>query len=100
MNKNKLTLYDQIKRVKKEKSYSKWIGTSGDTYIFKHLDNGHDKSKPLVQVIKDRKFLTGLFRTKEPGTFSGDVRINKKKTFLLFEIKGKKNINIYSKTIN
>lgn len=86
--KSKRVLWDSLTREKKEKDFSVWIGERG-RYFFKHLESkgNNKKSKlPIVQVYLNRQYLTGLFPTNRKNEYSGDIKTNSEKQYLVFSI--------------
>jgi hypothetical protein len=94
MNESRLKIFDILAKEKKWPDWSKWIGQDNDVYIFKH-SNDPDTKKPIAWVYRNRKYLTGLFLTKKPGQYSGDLKTNNKRIFLLFKVISGDKINIY-----
>jgi len=94
----KFALYDSLTlQAKYEDGWSKWQSRSGALYVFKHLQPSEKKKAPVAQVYKDRKYFSGVFRTKEPLEFSGDIKTNSKRIFLLFSFEGKSKVKIFQR---
>lgn len=86
-SKAKLALYDSLTlKAKYNDGWSKWQSKSGSLYVFKHLPASDKQKAPVAQVYKDRKYFSGVFRTKEPREFSGDMldKNTGERVFLLF----------------
>jgi hypothetical protein len=99
MDEKKLKLVDTLIRKAKKENSSIWQGKSGSTYVFKHLEQSDEKKRmPIVQVYKDRQYYTGLFRTKEPTEFSGDVKYPDGKKYLIFQVAGKEKMQVFQKS--
>jgi hypothetical protein len=95
----KFRLFDSLElKAKYENGWSKWQGKNG-LYVFKHLPETEKAEAPVAQVYKDRKYFSGVFRTKKPLEFSGDIKDKEtgKRTFLLFNFEGKNRMKIFSK---
>ena len=95
----KFELLDTLELLAKyESGWSKWQGKTG-LYVFKHLPESDKAAAPVAQVYKDRKYLSGVFRTKKPFEFSGDIKDREtgKRTFLIFNFEGKNRMKIFSK---
>lgn len=85
--KQRLALYDSLTlKAKYNDGWSKWQSKSGSLYVFKHLPASDKQKAPVAQVYKDRKYFSGVFRTKEPQEFSGDMldKSTGERVFLLF----------------
>lgn len=82
-------IIDKLTKIEKQENFSKWQGSQG-IYVFKHLEQGKAGKRPadklpVAQVYKDRKYLSGVFRTSKPLEFSGDILDeNGKKHFIRF----------------
>jgi len=92
--KRKLVLFDSLHREKKEDTFSVWAGKQG-RYFFKHLEQDGSGKRPVAQVYLNRKYLTGVFPAKKPGEFSGDIKQDGQKEYLLLQVKGKRELEIY-----
>jgi len=90
-----LILFDSISRKSKGEKVSFWIGNQGD-YLFKSSEKLGTMS-PVSQVYLNRKYFTGIFRTKNKDIYSGDIKEIDKKRYLLFKVIDKDKINIYEK---
>lgn len=82
-NKWQLEKYDSLRMLKKGEGASVWRGERG-LYIIQHLKGSAGRRSPLANVILNNEFLTGLFRTKKKAFFSGDIKEDGEKKFLLF----------------
>ena len=68
-------IYDSLTMISQdEKGDSVWRGKNGSRYVFCKLGGGG--KKPVAKVIRDGVFLTGLFRTKNRGVYSGDILLS------------------------
>ena len=91
-------LYDRlILTSRAENGDTVWTGQGGSRYVFCKLSGG--EGRPVVKVIRDGKFLTGLFKTKKQGIYSGDILLNtnksgKKKSYLRLKVITKEKINL------
>jgi len=83
-----LEIFDRLQRVRKDEKGSIYRGERG-LYIIQHLEplSQAGRRSPLAKVILNSEFLTGLFKTKNRVIFSGDIREDSKRKFLLFKFK-------------
>lgn len=90
-----LELFDRLKRIRKDEKGSIWKGERG-LYIIRHLEHNKQPNRhsPLAKVILNSEFLTGLFRTKNSAIYSGDMKEEGKKRFLLFKFEKDGNIEV------
>jgi hypothetical protein len=99
MNKDRFKIFDVLVKKRKWQDWSKWTGQNNDIYTFQHSNiqyvNSQDAKKPIAWVYKNNKYLTGLFLTKRPDQYSGDLKTDNRRTFLLFKIVNRDKINIY-----
>lgn len=99
----KFALYDTLTlKAKYAEGWSKWLSKSGALYVFKHLPESDKPHSPVAQCYKDRQYLSGVFRTKKPLEFSGDIkdRETRRRTFLLFNFESKDRIKIFKRIEN
>jgi len=97
----KTELFDSLVLVSRDaKGDTVWKGRDGSKYVFCKLDGG--EGRPVVKVIRDGKFLTGLFKTKYRGIYSGDIllrsgknEVGKVKRFLRLEVVTREKVNLY-----
>lgn len=94
-----LEIFDRLQRVRKDEKGSIWRGERG-LYIIRHLEPlpPAGRHSPLAKVILNSEFLTGLFRTKNSAIYSGDIREDGKRRFLLFKFAGSEEIEIKAST--
>ncbi len=100
--KSRFELYDVLTlKAKYEQGWSKWTGGGGSLYVFKHLPESDKPHAPVAQVYKDRRYLSGVFRTAKPLEFSGDIKDENtdRRTFIIFNFEGRDRIKIF-KTLN
>jgi len=91
----KYALYDVLTlKARYEEGWSKWQSKSGALYVFKHLPVAEKAHSPIAQCYKDRRYFSGVFKTKNPLEFSGDIKDGKKRTFLLFNFEDKDKVKI------
>jgi len=98
--KAKFALYDSLTlKAKYEDGWSKWQSRNGALYVFKHLAPSEKQSAPVAQVYKDRKYFSGVFRTKKAGEFSGDIidRASKKRVFIIFNFEAADKVKIFQR---
>lgn len=93
--KKKLVLYDSLTKESKEKDITIWTGEKGK-YIFKSFGEIKAK-KPISQVYLNRSYLTGIFKSKISGQYTGDIKEIDKKRYLLFKVVNDKKIDIFEK---
>lgn len=94
-------LFDSLVLVSKDaKGDTVWKGQGGSRYVFCKLDGG--ESRPVAKVIRDGTFLTGIFKTKQRGIYSGDILLGsgkngsgKVKRFLRLEVVTPEKINLW-----
>lgn len=96
----KFALYDSLTlQAKYEDGWSKWQSRSGALYVFKHLQPSDKKSAPVAQVYKDRKYFSGVFRTKKPREYSGDIldKASKRRVFIIFNFEEADKVKIFQR---
>lgn len=93
--KKKLILFDSITKKSQDEKVSIWIGEKG-TYVFKRFEKSGINS-PISQVFLNRNYLTGVFKTKQVGIYSGDIKQNEKKRYILFKVIDQDKIEIFEK---
>lgn len=94
--KKKRPVFDTIVMVDRLKDSvgTVWQGEKG-TYIIKHTG----RKAPVAHVMLNSRYLTGLFKTKHKGVFSGDIKTAAGKIYLLFvQHEHENNIEIVSKS--
>jgi len=98
--KTKFALYDVLTlKAKYEQGWSKWTGGGGALYVFRHLPESDKPHSPVAQCYKDRRYFSGVFRTKKPLEFSGDIKdsATKRRTFIIFNFEGKDRMKIFQR---
>lgn len=98
--KTKFALYDVLTlKAKYKEGWSKWESQSGALYVFKHLPESAKLHAPVAQCYKDRRYFSGVFRTKKPQEFSGDIKDKEtqRRTFLLFNFESKDRMKIFQR---
>lgn len=90
-----LQVYDTLSKVNQDETTSHWQGTRGH-YVFEDTKESLPK-RPIRKVYRDRVYLTGLFRSRKPGEYLGDIKGPEGKQYLLFRVKGESLIEIYSR---
>jgi hypothetical protein len=96
-HKTDLIPFDTLELVNKAEGGTRWKGSKG-TYFFK-TTGFVEPFKPVRFIYLNHKYMTGLFGTKNPKVFNGDLKTENGKIYLLFKIKGE-TINIYQKQDN
>lgn len=81
---NKLVPYDKLELMNKLPDGSRYRGDLG-IYFFKHT-KGTEPTKPVSWCYLNHKYLTGLFPTKNPLVFNGDIKAESGKIYLVFKI--------------
>lgn len=84
--KKKMPVFDCIHMVDRltKDTGTVWQGEKG-TYIIKHTGDKVGNG-PVAHVLLNSKYLTGLFRTRHKGIFSGDIKTGGGKVYLLFVV--------------
>lgn len=79
--KKKRPVFDTIKMIDKLKDNTGtvWQGEKG-VYVIRHTG----RKAPVAHVMLNSKYLTGLFKTRHKGIFSGDIKTGAGKVYLLF----------------
>jgi hypothetical protein len=93
--KKKLVPFDNLKLIAKTEQGSGWQGEKG-YYYFKPMDK-EGPTQPIRQVYLNRKYFTGLFKTKKKGVFFGDMKVEDGKKYLQFQLLGGNGIKIFEK---
>lgn len=86
--KAKYMLYDSLTlQAKHEDGWSKWTGRDGSLFVFKHLRQSERRGSMVGRVYRNRKYLSGLFKTATPSEYSGDMldTTTGERVFLRFE---------------
>lgn len=103
MNKVKFLHFDDIHLLVKEnentevsKHTTLWNGTKG-TYTFLKVDQTEKPSKMIYRVMLNRKYFSGLFKTKLQGYLNADYREGETKHYLTFKKLSNDHISIYEK---
>lgn len=98
--KKKQPVFDTIVKVDtiKDNGGSVWRGGKGQ-YVIRHTEKRTGQHAPVAHVILNNKYLTGLFRTKNKGIYSADIKTDGGKVYLLFVVHGHEdNIEIVQKS--
>lgn len=97
--KKRLVVYDKLKFDSRndEARHTKWRGDNG-VYLVKTAEVRGPHS-PVAQVFLNRVYMTGLFRTKDPGTFSADLKdeFTGNRRYLVFKKESETELAIYEK---
>lgn len=91
--KGRLELFDRLTMTEKKETHSLWRGDRG-TYVFEPTGEIGVK-KPVRKVYLNRTYLTGLFKSKTVGEYSGDIKEPEGKRYLLFRVVGRQNMEVY-----
>lgn len=84
-HKNQLIPFDTLELMNKLQDGSRYRGTKG-IYFFKH-SGANDGKKPVSWCYLNHKYMTGLFPTKNPLVFNGDLKLPEGKIYLSFQVK-------------
>lgn len=93
--KRRLVQYDRLHKESQTEKVSLWQGEHG-TYCFEPTGVVEAK-KPIRKVYLNRTYLTGLFRSRKPQEFLGDLKEPEGKKYLLFRLVDSENMVIYQK---
>lgn len=99
-SKRRYALYDSLTlKAKHAEGWSKWVGRDGSLYVFKHLKPSERQNTMVGRVYKNRQYFSGLFKTREPLEFSGDMREGGigERMFLLFEFAEPERVRIFKR---
>lgn len=93
--KRELVEFDRLKKESQDEKTSLWKGDRG-TYIFESTGMVEAK-KPIRRVYLNRTYMTGLFRSRKPEEFLGDLKEPEGKKYLLFRLLGTDKLIIYQR---
>lgn len=91
--KKRLVEFDRLTKEKQDEKTSHWRGSKG-LYVFENTGELEPR-KPIRRVYKDRAYMTGLFRSRKPEEFLGDLKGPEGKQYLLFRLLDRDNIVIF-----
>jgi len=72
-----------------------WKGGKG-TYVFENTEEVGVK-RPVRRGYLNRTYLTGLFRSRKPNEYLGDLKAVEGKIYLLFRVAGDEELEIFEK---
>lgn len=90
-----LTLWDRLKLQEKKPDHTLWQGDRG-VYVFEATGTLEPK-KPIRRVYLNRTYLTGLFKSRVVGEWTGDLKEPDKKLYLVFRSTGPGSVEIFSR---
>jgi hypothetical protein len=93
--KQKRKLVDSLSLIEEREACSLWSGSQG-VYVFDKVEKAGDRS-PVAKIYKNRQYYTGLFETKRPNIFSGDIKENDRRKYLIFKVNRAGRVEIYEK---
>jgi hypothetical protein len=93
--KRRKVLFDSLSKVEEREECTLWSGERG-TYVFEAVKD-YGQKKPLRRVYLNRKYLTGLFGTKDKTEFSGDLKQAESRVYLVFKLVNSERIEVYEK---
>lgn len=91
----RLIPFDRLEKKSEGEGTSVWEGKKG-TYVFQ--DTGLiAERKPIRKVYLERAYLTGLFRSRKVGEYTGDLKGPEGKTYLLFRVVSPQVVEVFQK---
>jgi len=91
-HKRKLLRFDTLKKEEQRETCSVWKGEKG-IYVFENTGEVEVK-RPIRKVYLNRTYLTGLFRSRKPGEYLGDIKEPEGKKYLLFRVMSEEQLDI------
>lgn len=90
-----LVLFDRLRKESQKEKNSIWKGDRG-VYVFE--DTGEVAArKPIRKVYLNRSYFTGVFRSKKPNEYTGDIKGIDGKVYLVFRVSGPEELEIYER---
>ena len=83
----RFVLYDELKFQRRNDEGFSWYEGNRGNYLIQRA-NVSGKNKPVAKMFLNRKYLTGIFRTPDANSFSGDIKQGKRRVFLKIEFTG------------
>lgn len=93
--KSRLVEFDKLKKESQDEKTSLWKGEKG-VYVFESTGMLEAK-KPIRKVYLNRAYMTGLFKSRKPEEYLGDLKTPEGKQYLLFRVLDRETMVIYSK---
>lgn len=91
----RLIPFDRLEKKSEGEGTSIWEGGRG-TYVFQ--DTGLiAERKPIRRVYLERAYLTGLFRSRRVGEYTGDLKGPEGKTYLLFRVVSPQVVEVFQR---
>ena len=94
-HKRKLVKFDTLKKESQRDTCSVWKGEKG-VYVFENT-NEVEVRRPIRRVYLNRTYFTGLFRSRKPGEYLGDIKEPEGKKYLVFRVMGEEQLEILEK---
>lgn len=91
----KRELFDKLQKQEQRETCSVWKGDKG-VYVFENT-GVIEARKPLRRVYLNRTYLTGLFKSKHPNEYLGDIKELDSRVYLIFKTVGNEALEIYKK---
>lgn len=88
-----LELFDRLTKEEQKEGHSLWRGEKG-TYVFEATGEIEAK-RPVRKVYLNRTYLTGLFKSRNIGEYTGDIKEPEGKRYLVFRLLGKECMEVY-----
>ena len=86
-------LFDRIQLEEDRVTCTVWRGERG-VYVFDHIEPTSDRS-PVARVYLNRRYFSGVFKTKKRRIWSGDFKVNDERIFVDFVFDKTGDITIY-----
>lgn len=96
MPKRKLVEFDRLKKETQDDKTSLWRGGRG-IYVFEATGLLEAK-KPIRRVYLNRSYMTGLFRSRRPEEYLGDLKEPEGKKYLVFKVLDPQNMVIFERS--
>ena len=93
--KKRRVFFDKLKKTEEREECTLWSGERG-TYVFERVPE-YGERKPVRRVYLNRKYLSGLFTTKEKSEYSGDMKGADSRIYLIFKVVSPEIIEIFQK---
>lgn len=93
--KRRLVEFDRLKKESQDEKVSMWKGDRG-VYVFEPTGN-LEPQRPIRKVYLNRTYMTGLFKSRKPSEFLGDLKGPEGKKYLLFRVLDRDTLVIFEK---
>ena len=91
-HKRNLLRFDTLKKEEQRETCSVWKGEKG-IYVFENTGEVAVR-RPIRRVYLNRTYFTGLFRSRKPGEYLGDIKEPEGKKYLLFRVMDEEELEI------